>query len=400
MHKIKNVAFVVPGALPFPPVKGGAVENLVESLRRCNEGSSNIQFTFFSVSDEAAQKVATDTKNSKYIYIKIPLIIKATDKFIYSIVKRFFKKKKITSYRYILQRSFYIYRVAQYLKKANYDRVILENHGTLLYCLKLFNNKKKYKGRYYYHIHNITPNFYGCEDILVDSAAIIGVSAYVLSTLPKNIQDKSNMVVLKNKVDEKRFNITLTDNQREKYRKKYKLGDKKIVLFSGRLYKDKGIKELLLAWKKINPKNAVLLIVGGAYYKSDIKSDFERELFDLVESLQNSVKFTGFIDYQEMPIVYALADLVVLPSTGPDAAPLTVIETITAERPLITSNSGGIPEYAKKENIVIDHKKRVVDNLVKYISGFLDGTYTIKRYKSGWNLNDFYNDFIEIIHLS
>lgn len=395
-----KIAFVVPGALPFPPVKGGAVENLVESLRKCNEGSSNIEFTFFSIFDENACKVAKQTKNSKYIFIKIPGIIKAADKLIYSFVKRFFKKKKITSYRYILQRTFYIYKVAQNLKRINYDRVILENHGSLLYCLKLFHNSEKYKGRYYYHIHNVTPSFYGCENVLIKSAAIIGVSSYVLSTLPKDIQKQSHMVVLKNKVDEEKFNIALTDEQRKMYRQKYDLGDKKIVLFSGRLYKDKGIKELLLAWKKINPKNAVLLIVGGAYYKSDIKSDFEKELFNLVESLKDSVKFTGFIDYQKMPMIYALADLVVLPSTGPDAAPLTVIETITAERPLITTNSGGIPEYAKKENIVIDHKEKVVDSLVKYISNFLNGTYAINSYKSGWKLEDFYNDFIRILHFS
>lgn len=400
MHKIKKVAFIVPGALPFPPVKGGAVENLVESLRKCNEGSPDIEFTFFSIFDEEAYKAAKQTKNSKYIFIKIPAIIKATDKFIYSFVKKFFKKKKITSYRYILQRIFYIYKVAQKLSNVDYDRIILENHGSLLYCLKLFHNAQKYKGRYYYHIHNITPSFYGCDNILINSAAIIGVSSYVLSTLPSNIQKQSHMVVLKNKVDEKKFNITFTNKQLKTYRQKYGLGDKKIVLFSGRLYKDKGIEELLLAWKKINPKNAILLIVGGAYYKSDVKSDFERKLFNLVESLKGSVKFTGFIDYSEMPIIYALADLVVLPSTGPDAAPLTVIETITAERPLITTNSGGIPEYTKKENIVIDHKEKVVDSLVKYISNFLNGTYAINSYKSGWKLEDFYNDFIRILHFS
>lgn len=400
MSKIHEIAFVIPGALPFPPVKGGAVENLVESLRKCNEGSLNVKFTFFSIFDKAAYEAAKQTKNSNYVFIKIPVIIKATDKLIYFFVKKFFKKKKITSYRYILQRIFFIYKVAQNLRRVNYDRVVLENHGSLLYCMRLFHNNKKYKGRYYYHIHNITPSFYGCENILVNSAAIIGVSSYVLSTLPDDIQKQSHMVVLKNKVDEKKFHITLNDKQLRTYRQKYGLGDKKIVLFSGRLYKDKGIKELLLAWKKINPKDAILLIVGGAYYKSDIKSDFEMELFNLVESLKNSVKFTGFINYSEMPVVYALADLVVLPSTGPDAAPLTVIETITAERPLITTNSGGIPEYVKRENIVIDHKKRVVDNLVRCISSFLNGTYTIKSYESGWELEDFYNDFINILHLS
>ena len=129
--------------------------------------------------------------------------------------------------------------------------------------------------------------------------------------------------------------------------------DKKIVLFSGRMNKEKGIDKLLLAWQKVDKKEAALLIVGSYYYKSGItNTSFANRINILIEG-QKNIFFTGYINYNDMPKIYAIADLVVLPSKWEDPAPLTVIEALTSGKPLITTNSGGIPEYVINTGTII-----------------------------------------------
>ena len=68
---------------------------------------------------------------------------------------------------------------------------------------------------------------------------------------------------------------------------------------------------------------------------------------------RDKVIFTGYIPHEELPKYYALADLVVLPSTCEEAAGLTVIEAMMMQRPVITTTMGGIPEYTNPECAVL-----------------------------------------------
>ena len=54
-----------------------------------------------------------------------------------------------------------------------------------------------------------------------------------------------------------------------------------------------------------------------------------------------------------MPAIYAMADVCVLPSIWNDPAPLAVIESLVSGKPLITTRSGGIPEYADGQSAII-----------------------------------------------
>ena len=61
-----------------------------------------------------------------------------------------------------------------------------------------------------------------------------------------------------------------------------------------------------------------------------------------------------------------MADVCVLPSIWDDPAPLAVIESLVSGKPLITTRSGGIPEYANDDcAIILERDNQLVDHLAQ-----------------------------------
>lgn len=410
MNDYKNVAIITSGYFPVPASKGGAVEALDENVIKQNEISKKMKLTVFSCFDEDAKNMAERYHYTEVVFIKIPYIIRFTDKLVYWMAKNVLRKKKNMSFRYIFQRLYYIVCVAYDLKKNNYDRIIVENHSTLFLALKYFDNHKKYDGKYYYHLHNVVTKDYGCREIIANCKKVLGVSNYINSTLQSYLgkADNNHYYVWRNKINREEFRISLTKERRKELIKKFNIdSDDVIVLFTGRFNEEKGIKQLLLAFKKLKKENVKLLIVGSYYFASGLESEFEIEMKKLAESLKDKIEFTGYIEYKMMPELYALADIVVIPSMWEDPAPLTVIESLTSGNALITTNSGGIPEYADPiSSIIIKRDELLVDNLCDELTHLIDSkekrnkmqAEVIEKTKN-WTVESFYDDFCQLIDL-
>lgn len=73
---------------------------------------------------------------------------------------------------------------------------------------------------------------------------------------------------------------------------------------------------------------------------------YEAAVADTLRSLSEAgrVHLLGAVKSSQMPAVYALSDVVVVPSVWPEPFPLVVLETLAAGKPLIASNVGGLPE--------------------------------------------------------
>jgi glycosyltransferase involved in cell wall biosynthesis len=408
MPNEKIVAIITSGYFPIPAVLGGAVETLDENLIRQNEVEKKIKLIVFSCYDNMAAQKAKKYKYTTLKFVMIPSFVRRIDKMIYYIAKNVFHKKKSMSYRYIMQRLYYINKVSKDLYENDYDKIILENHATLFLTLKRYNNYKKYRGKYYYHLHNVVTNSYGCKNIIANCKKVIGVSNYINGTLNKFLGDKDNncYCVLKNMIDRSVFAVDVSQIEKKRIRTKFGLTDDDIViLFSGRFNPEKGIEELLLALKKISNKKVKLLVVGGYYFGSGMVSSFEQEMYKLAEKIKNRVKFTGFISYDQMPMVYAIADIAVIPSIWDDPAPLTVIESLTSGKALITTNSGGIPEYADSESsIILQRDKNLVTNMAGAIEELADNHEKRLRLSkaaqiktSKWDIENYYNEFCKIL---
>ena len=112
------------------------------------------------------------------------------------------------------------------------------------------------------------------------------------------------------------------------------------LLFIGRLEKTKGVEFLIQAISfiiKVFPQTT-LTIVGGGGNKAD--------LFNLAKKLQleKHIQFRGWVEHKDLDSYYEKASIVVIPSVVPENFPTVCNEAMSAGRPVIGTNAGGIPE--------------------------------------------------------
>ena len=235
-------------------------------------------------------------------------------------------------------------------------------------------DRKKYKNKVIYHVHNEVGSAFGCEKLIVQSKFVLGISNYVNQTLKKrfpNLDDKK-LKILHNTINLEELNKVSKNGK--KIRKKYKISEDTIlVLFVGRICRDKGIEQLVDAFSKLRKKNLKLMIVGNYYFGTNLMSDFEKKIYAKTEEFKEKVIFTGFVPNKNIGAYYGAADIVVLPSMWEEPAGLTMIESMASSSGVtITTNSGGIPEYVGKKNGIILDKDRddFIENLANEINRF------------------------------
>ncbi len=403
-----KLAVITSGFLPVPASKGGAVETLLMNLLLENEKKADIEFNIFSIYDEKAKEESKEYQKTNFIFIKPPKIVKKIDKIVFSIAKNILKKSNSQSYRFIFQRLYFLNKISQNLKKNNYDKVLLENHPTQYLALKWRKNYQKYQNKYYYHCHNEFVGTYGCECIIKNTTKIICVSNFIKNSLEKKLEiDEDRCVVLRNGIDTEKFSKKINEVEKQEIKKKYNIknGDK-ILLFTGRLVPEKGIKELLEALSNVQIENLKLLVVGAALNKISVKTKYEMEIEELVKKINKNIIFTGYVEYKEIYKLYAIADIAVLPSIWDDPAPLTIIESMAAGLPIITTNSGGIPEYAKNgcaiilkrnENMIYNLKNAIIDVLSDKDKRGKMSEISKENVKK-LNLDNYYFNFLKIIN--
>lgn len=403
-----NLAVITSGFLPVPASQGGAVENLLENFIKKNEEYKKIKITVFSIKDKKAIEISRKYEHSEFIFIKPNIIVESIDKFTYFIAKNILKKDNTMSYRYIFQRLYFLNEVSRYLQKNTYDKVLLENHPTLFVALKKRKNYLKYKGRYYYHLHNEIKSSYKCEEIIKNCKNSICVSNFIKNQLSEflNVKDKKNFSILRNCINQDQFNQVLSEDESKKIRKEYGIKDgDKVLLFTGRLTKEKGIKEILLSLKKVKSENYKLLVVGSFFFGTEVKNKFEEELEEIIVELKDKVKFTGFVPYEDIYKIYSISDIAILPSIWDDPAPLTVIESLSCGLPIITTNSGGIPEYVNEKcALIYNRDENLIENLSKGIEELIEndelrinmGKESLKASKE-LTLDNYYLNFIELL---
>ena len=141
--------------------------------------------------------------------------------------------------------------------------------------------------------------------------------------------------------------------------------DHYIFVLSGRLELEKGILPFLKLFYYCNLKNkATIIIMGDGTLKNEI------EQWILLYHL--NVKLVGYLEQEEMRLLYSIGDCFLLPSIS-DANPLSCIEALWAGLPLLLSNHvGNYPEtvYGGKNGYVFhyDYPQEVCNLIDKLIS--------------------------------
>lgn len=374
---------------PVPAVKGGAVPNLIEELIRQQEIDNELDLDCCALWDEEAERESNKYCNTKFIWAKKPSYIDMIDHSITWILKNIFKIKRLHSIGFLFQVIWLAFYVGKVLHKNDYDKVIFENSVPMIFALKLYGNGKKYAGKYFIHMHSVPRSYYGNGKEFSNCKALISISSYVANEIctDKRVSISKNQVKLMFNCIDTDMICPRTEEDRCTYREKYGISqEKKVILFAGRLCKDKGIEEVIESVKKLADKEYVLVVVGSNFYSSGIVSPYEEHLRELAKEINDQIVFTGYVDYRYMSYIYNMADVVVLPSIWEEPAGMTIIEAMACCKPVITTVSGGIPEYTGEDNCVLLKKdEKLVCNIVVEINKiFQDAHYAETLAKNGY----------------
>ena len=128
---------------------------------------------------------------------------------------------------------------------------------------------------------------------------------------------------------------------------KYKLENKKVILFVGALdsaHYFKGINYLIKAFELLHRDDVKLVIVG----EGDLKHVYQ----DLADSyrLSEQIIFTGYVPDKALVDYYNLSDIFVLPSIDKsEAFGVVLIEAMACAKPVVASNLPGVRNVVTKK---------------------------------------------------
>ena len=255
-------------------------------------------------------------------------------------IYRLFYKNKFTI-TVLNSRLFLTSIIGMYLAIFTGSKAIIIEHGSsyIKGANKLFNFL-------FYCYENLITVFYKVHR--VDFYAVSKSSESWLKNF--NIKSKG---VIKNgvrniNVSESDFSINLKKNQ-------------KIILFVGRLIQEKGVIELINAFKKFNQnyRSYKLYIVGEGILEDKIKLEAERN---------SNIKFIGSLDNEDVLKLMSLSYVLVNPSSYPEGLPSVIIEAGLVNLPVISTLKGGLSE------IIIENKTGLVLSEVS-----VDKIYTLLK---------------------
>jgi glycosyltransferase involved in cell wall biosynthesis len=114
----------------------------------------------------------------------------------------------------------------------------------------------------------------------------------------------------------------------------------KVLLFVGRLIKEKGIYDVLNAFAQIKDSYPLtLIVVGGGAEAEQLKE------LSLTLDISNNVIFTGFIPEQEVVSYYSNCDILVFPTYFPEGLPMALFNSVAAGMAAITTPTRAATDY-------------------------------------------------------
>jgi|WetSurMetagenome_2_1015567.scaffolds.fasta_scaffold13622_2 spore coat protein SA len=395
-----KIAIITSGILPVPAVQGGAVENLIDYYLEYNEKVEENDITIYSIYDKKAKSTSlvANSKHTHFSYIN--------DKSLWYRMRRkvfgIFHNKVDLYYNHYIE--FFLFNVIKYLKVRKYDTIIMENRPG--YTLKI--HRECPLANLVLHLHNdlLNLNTPHSADILNALSLVVTVSDFIKNQV-NTITFSDKVITCYNGIDINRFSIK-QKKESERYRFGFKNSDF-IVLYSGRIIPEKGVKELIDGFIQVLSyhDDIKLLIAGGNFFGNEIiNNDYTKQLHKMSCSYKYNIKFTGFIPYDDIPSLLKCCDIGVIPSIWDDPFPLSCLEGLAGGLPLIVTRSGGMPEIVNNECAIILERN---DNLSRSIADSILLLYEddALRYRMSqnaikrvgpFNKETFASNFLMLIH--
>ena len=345
------------GILPIPAVQGGAVENKIDFCLDYNNRNKLHDITVYSPwNKEAAMHPAVSSDVNHYVFIDVSSVKARLARRLYG----YFHSGEY--YNYFIE--YYFEKVYCHLKHQNYDCIVLDNcpgfvlklsqRGHKNLVIRLGNDCLNSETKYNELIFNNLSKILTCSNFVRDKVATIRCD--------KKIQTLYNGI-----------NIKVFSSMNEQQKKRTDIGlseDDFVMVYTGRLNKEKGVSELIDAMLMLRDKpNIKLMIIGSPFFGNVAnEDDFVRGLKQKAEGIKDRIVFTGFIPHSQLAQYLKMSDIAVIPSLWDDPCPNTVLEAQAMGLPLITTCRGGIPEEVTEKNaIILETDNHFVDNLAAAI---------------------------------
>lgn len=392
-----RIAILSPGWLPVPAVDGGAIEVLITDILEGNEKDKKFDIDLYTI--ESSKLKELKYKNTNIVQIKKTLFNKVKCR-VLNLISKVLKKDEI----YLT----YNQEIIKRIKAKEYDYIVVENN---IYLYNDVYKKTKFKNNLVFHIHNdiMFPNKEVCNVVTRSANKIIVVSKFIKDRV-NVVQENNKTNILYNCVDLNLFNKK-NINQNEIYKRKFNIKDNDIVIvFAGRINSDKGVLQLVQSFKKINNNNnnIKLMIVGSSWFNITDKDEYLQEIMNYSKDIIDKIIFTGYIYPNEMPYIYSIADIGVIPSMWEEPFGVVALEMMAMSLPIIATNSGGLVEVIDEScSICIDKNTNVVNELSINIEKLIKdkelrlklGANARKRVESisEFNKENYFSNFYNII---
>lgn len=361
-YKIK-VLVVLPGLLP-PVTKMAGLRIIYELYKRVNRGENVEIYVLASIFKFVDKDYLSWIEKQK---------IEENLRF-FVINDRVYEN---TIFEFLRSKVWFIFRTWQLNRKYNFDIIHEYSSAPIIFFLSFF--YKKILRKTVFHTlctsnkGRLASFKFNWGIRYVDK--VICASRYITDELKKRVSKKyrARILYLTLGVDVEKFQNIRADNS---LRERFKVSkSQKVVLFVGPLEERKGAVILAKAANKVLAETKDVVFIFAAYGKNGLDPhhiDNRKRFLEMISRNSSNIHLVeGMFD---IPSLMASADIFVLPpvtSHGILAQPLTLLEAMSLEKPVIASAIDGVEEIIKEGSNGLLFKNKDSDGLADKICSLL-----------------------------
>ena len=182
-----------------------------------------------------------------------------------------------------------------------------------------------------------------------------------------------SLAVVPNGVDLERFG-EVGPTRAERGAAAYGFDDVTVLLFVGTVMPRKGVDDLVRAMERLvsdHGRDELLLVIAG---EDSLDGKYTSRVHERVRAagMEDYIAFTGFVPEEELPVLYHLADVFVMPSRE-EGFGMTITEAMAASTPVVATSVGGIPQQVDHGDQGLLVEPGAPDEFATAIERLLDG---------------------------
>lgn len=254
--------------------------------------------------------------------------------------------------------------VMSYLSSNEYDLIHIFNRPKLILPVR----QRAPQAKITLSMHNdmFFPEKINPEEArmaLQETSRVVTVSDYIGNVIKDLFPEAAHKIqTVYSGVDIDRFlpkNNSSMSKIRNQIRKQHGLENKTVLLFAGRLSRNKGVDKLIRAIPALSKRfdNLALVIMGGNWFSENRVTDYVAYIRALAKRLSIPVITTGFIAADQIQNWFSAADVFVCTSVWQEPLARVHYEAMASGLPIVTTARGGNAEVIipRENGVVIDN---------------------------------------------